>query len=229
MFRGGRENGETGSHGRSSSSTRAILVSCLCPLQIFASTFTTLSSTPARQTSSSTYLAPGQLATSYTESYSSNPYVSRILLLALSDTPQGFFSSLFTAGFIESSSSSGLQHVDIVFDDRNITRAGVFSIHLPYQLTHYHQQHSSMCIYHSPDRRSLSLGYASHASMAAVPFSTFPRHSSQPRTIPLRHLFLDRRLLQMSPGHTILPPRPSFSLFSRPPSTSPSLLLPPKH
>ncbi|KAG8220153.1 hypothetical protein J3R82DRAFT_1180 [Butyriboletus roseoflavus] len=36
--------------------------------------------------------------------------------------PQGFFSSLFTAGFLESSSSPGLQHVDVVFDDRNITR-----------------------------------------------------------------------------------------------------------
>ncbi|KAG6371584.1 hypothetical protein JVT61DRAFT_9294 [Boletus reticuloceps] len=35
---------------------------------------------------------------------------------------QGFFSSLFTAGFLESSDSSGLQHVNIVFDDRNITR-----------------------------------------------------------------------------------------------------------
>ncbi|KAG9314709.1 hypothetical protein JVU11DRAFT_5518 [Chiua virens] len=34
----------------------------------------------------------------------------------------GFFSSLFTAGFLESSSSPGLQHVDIVFDDCNITR-----------------------------------------------------------------------------------------------------------
>jgi hypothetical protein len=30
----------------------------------------------------------------------------------------GFFSALFTAGFLE----SGLQHVHIVFDDRNITR-----------------------------------------------------------------------------------------------------------
>ncbi|KAI9572594.1 hypothetical protein HD554DRAFT_2061353 [Boletus coccyginus] len=34
----------------------------------------------------------------------------------------GFFASLFTAGFLESSHSPGPQHVDIVFDDRNITR-----------------------------------------------------------------------------------------------------------
>ena len=41
-------------------------------------------------------------------------------------SPQGFFSSLFTAGFLESSNSTGLQHVDIVFDDRNITRPGKY-------------------------------------------------------------------------------------------------------
>ncbi|KAH0838650.1 hypothetical protein J3R83DRAFT_6975 [Lanmaoa asiatica] len=40
----------------------------------------------------------------------------------------GFFSSLFTAGFLESSNSPGLQHVDIVFDDRNITRPGAVCI-----------------------------------------------------------------------------------------------------
>lgn len=49
---------------------------------------------------------------------------------------QGFFSSLFTAGFLESSNSPGLQHVDIVFDDRNITRPGA-SPHLPHHLTHH--------------------------------------------------------------------------------------------
>ncbi|KAL4069312.1 hypothetical protein J3A83DRAFT_4095305 [Scleroderma citrinum] len=45
----------------------------------------------------------------------------------------GFFNSLFTAGFLESSPSlcssiSGTKNIDIVFDDRNITRAGAVCI-----------------------------------------------------------------------------------------------------
>jgi hypothetical protein len=52
---------------------------------------------------------------------------------------QGFFSSLFTSGFLESSPRllshlRGPEEVDVVFDDRNITRAGLFS-HLPYHPT----------------------------------------------------------------------------------------------
>jgi hypothetical protein len=42
---------------------------------------------------------------------------------------QGFFSSLFTAGFHESIIHGGLagpDEINIVFDDRNITRAGAY-------------------------------------------------------------------------------------------------------
>lgn len=54
-------------------------------------------------------------------------YSATVLLSA--HIHQGFFNSLFTAGFLESSpnlssSLSGTQDIDIVFDDRNITRAG---------------------------------------------------------------------------------------------------------
>jgi len=46
---------------------------------------------------------------------------------------QGFFRSLFTAGFSESlprlhTHHSGPDQIDLVFDDRNITRAGQFSL-----------------------------------------------------------------------------------------------------
>lgn len=107
------------------------------PPQIFSSTSTTPSSTPALQMSSSTSPALGEPATSCTESSSSVQSVLAYLISLHAHFSQGFFTSLFTAGFLESSNSAGLQHVDIVFDDRNITRPGASPPHLSDHLTHY--------------------------------------------------------------------------------------------
>ena len=97
-------------------------------------------------------------------------------LSALANITQGFFSSLFTAGFLESSSSPGLQHVDIVFDDRNITRPGTSSPHLSHHLIH----HLSIAFEYVPlllsSTEAHSLGYASHASTAVDLPSMSLRH-----------------------------------------------------
>jgi len=63
-----------------------------------------------------------------------------------------------------------------------------------------------MCVYYSPDCCPLSLGYASYASTAVVPSFTFPRHSYQSFSIPLRQPFPDQHLHQISLScHAFLP------------------------
>ena len=138
---------------------------------------------------------------------------------------QGFFSSLFTAGFLE----SGLQHVDIVFDDRNITRPGTSSISHSFHATHHP---SSAFEYvrplHSQPHLTVTLGYASRASTAAVPRSMFPLPSFPAHTIPSPLPFPAPPHPQISRAATTPRRPPSFSPSSQPPSTSPSPLSHPK-
>ena len=64
-------------------------------------------------------------------------------------TVQGFFRSLFTAGFSESflnSHHSAPDQIDLVFDDRNITRAGESALQPPVIIMLTFPQHSSMCL-----------------------------------------------------------------------------------
>ncbi|KAF8139866.1 hypothetical protein EV363DRAFT_1310983 [Boletus edulis] len=74
----------------------------------------------------------------------------------------GFFSSLFTAGFLESSDSSGLQHVNIVFDDHNITRPAF-----------------EICI-----ARLYGGGPPLHVSPALIPITLYPLTPSFPGPAP---------------------------------------------
>lgn len=60
------------------------------------------------------------------------------------DFYQGFFRSLFTSGFSESAPKAGHRYlgpdiIEVVFDDRNITRAGKLArCHSPRMLTTFY-------------------------------------------------------------------------------------------
>ena len=83
----------------------------------------------------------GRPSTGYTGSFSYSRSVQRLSITSPSDILlQGFFSALFTSGFLESSPrrfnhQQGPEEIDVVFDDRNITRAGMYVLastpHLP--------------------------------------------------------------------------------------------------
>ena len=169
--------------------------------------------------------APGAPATSCTGSSSSNPSVLPPSHHAHADISQGFFSSLFTAGFLE----SGLQHVAIVFDDRNITRPGASP---PSRLSSRSPPLPSVRVRISPHSSApphrRPLGYASHVFTAAALPSMSPPRPFPAHTIPSPRPFLAPPRHQIPRPATTPRRPPSFSPSSQPPSTSPSPPSPPK-